>query len=136
MLSKETEKPIEVVPEAIKLNRGDSGCLGLARLLFSNDNRFKRRMQIGFGNINARFDDLITTLKTLGLGKKERHTSRMKSATNLSLDQFTQIPVVSITTGQDKQPQPERKKSINVIECQYEQEPFDDKDVLFEPHGG
>ena len=30
----------------------------------------------------------------------------------------------------DKQPQFKRQKSINVIECQYEQEPFDDEDVL------
>jgi hypothetical protein len=36
---------------------------------------------------------------------------------------------------QNKQPQPERHKSINVIECQYEREPFNDEDVLCKPDG-
>lgn len=38
-------------------------------------------------------------------------------------------------SNQDKYPQPERKKLINMIECQYKQEIYDDKDVSQESNG-
>jgi len=50
------------------------------------------RVQIGCGDINAKFDDFTTRIE-----KEERHVLGMMPT--LSLNQFMQILVVSITTG-------------------------------------
>jgi len=59
------------------------------------------RMQTGFGDINARFDDLSTRLKALRLHTNMNWEKReeMMLATNLSLNRFMQILVVNMNTG-------------------------------------